>query len=297
MTDSELHEFRRHKWRLDGRPLRTIEGAREFLESVGFCLMYPISPEDPARRGGTEIVLPTFIGAWAGGEEILPTRQKAFSDPRAREATDLAVRLLRERSAYEASVFGEDNFLVASSVFPYFYALAGDRNPRQEPGSDRSLSPLAQDVLGAIQRAGSVTKRRLAETLGGDLSEAAIDRALAELAAGLRITRVDYNPREGSAWDVLYRWSPAAVNEGMHLSVAVALSAFLSKYLDCVIAADEKEIFDFFSPLIARSKVKEALNALLAARELEFVRVGKRTLVQIAPARSTERPRNSRRRA
>ncbi len=297
MTDPELHELRRHKWHLDGRPVRTVEEAREFVESVGLCLMYPASAQDPNMRGGTEIVLPTFIGAWAGGDENLPARHKAFADPRAHEATELAIRLLRERSAYEASVFGEDNLLVAASVFPYFYALAGDRNPRQEPRSDRSLSPLAQDVLGAIQRKGPVTKRRLAETLGGDLSEAAIDRALSELAARLRITRVDYNPREGSFWDVLYRWAPEAVNEGMHLSVAVALSALLSKYLDCVIAADEKEIVGFFSPLAARSKVKEAINALLAARELEFVHVGKRTLVQVTPARSAERPRNSRRHA
>jgi len=293
MTDSELHELRRHKWRLDGRPVRAVEEAREFMESVGFCLMFPVAVQGAAAG----IVLPTLIGAWNGGEENLPTRQKAFADPRAHEATELAVRLLRERSAYEASVFGEDNLLVAASVFPYFYALAGDRNPRQDPRSDRSLSPLGQDVFGAIQRAGPVTKRRLAETLGGALSEAAMDRALSELAARLRITRVDYNPRDGSLWDVLYRWSPEAVNEGMHLSVAVALSALLSKYLDCVIAAAEKEIADFFSPLVARTKVKEALNALLAARELEFVHVGKRMLVQVAPERTTERPRNSRRRA
>jgi len=297
MTDPELHDLRRHKWRLDGCPARAIEDARAFLESVGFCLMYPVSLQDSGLRGGVEIVLPTFFGAWVGGDDNLPTRQKAFADPRAQQATDLAVRLLRERSAYEASVFGGDNLLVAASVFPYFYALAGDRNPRQEPGSDRSLSPLAQDVLGAIQRAGPLTKRRLAETLGGDLSEAAIDRALSELAARLRIARVDYNKRDGSSWDVLYRWATEAVNEGMHLAVAVALSALLTKYLDCVIAADEREIGDFFSPLIARSKVKEALNALLAARELEFVHVGKRTLVQVVPSRSTERPRNSRRRA
>lgn len=297
MTDPELHELRRHKWRLDGRPLRTVEEGRAFLESVGCCLMYPVSPLEGGGRSGAEIVAPSFIGAWVGGDENLPTRQRAFADPRTHAATELAIRLLRERSAYEASVFGGDNLLVAASVFPYFYALAGDRNPRQDPASDRSLSPLAQDVLGVIQRSGPLTKRRLAELLGGDLSEAAMDRALADLAARLRITRVDYNPRDGSSWDVLYRWSPQAVNEGMHLSVAVALSALLSKYLDCVIAADEKEIGDFFSPLIARSKVKEALNALLAARELEFVHVGKRTLVQVAPARSTEKPRSSRRRA
>ena len=296
MTESELRELRRHKWRLDGCPVRTVEDAREFMESVGFCLLYPISAQDPGARAGAEIVLPSFIGAWAGADENLPTRQRAFADPRAQQATELAVRLLRERSAYEASVFGEDSLLVAASVFPYFYALAGDRNPRQQPRSDHSLSPLAQDVFGAIQRVGPVTKRRLAETLGGDLSEAAMDRALSELAARLRITRVDYNPREGSSWDMLYRWSPNAVNEGLHLSVAVALSALLSKYLDCVIAADEKEMADFFSPLIAHSKIKEALNTLLAARELAFLHVGRRTLVQVAPPPSTER-RSSQRRA
>ena len=297
MTDQELHELRRHKWRLDGRSMRTIEEAREFLESVGFALMYPIFPEDPDMRGRPEVVLPTFLSAWVGGDENLPSRQRAFADPRAQQATELAIRLLRERSAYESSVFGEDNFLVAASVFPYFYALAGERNPRQDPRLDRSLSPLAQDVLIIIQQSGPLAKRRLAEKLGGDLSEAAMDRGLAELKTRLHITRVDYNPSDGSSWDVLYRWAPEAVNEGMHLSVPAALSALLSKYLDCMIAADEKEIGDFFSPLIARSKVKEALNALLASRELEFVHSGKRTLVQLAPVRSTERPRSSRRHA
>jgi len=295
MTDSELRDLRRHKWHLDGRPVRTVEDAREFMESVGFCLMYPISAQEPGMRAGAEIVSPTFIGAWAGGDDNLPTQKTAFADARARLAMDLAIRLLRERCAYEASVFGEDNLLVAATVFPYFYALAGDRNPRQEPRAGHLLSPLAQDVLGAIQRRGPLAKRRLAELLGGDLSEAAMDRALAELGTRLRIVRVDYNPHDGSSWDVLYRWSPEAVNQGMHLSVAVALSALLSKYLDCVIAADEKQIADFFSPLAARSKIKDTMNALLAARELEFVHVGNRTLVQLAQARAAERPRSSRR--
>jgi len=291
MTDSELHQLRRHKWHLDGRPVRTVEDAREFLESVGFCLMYPVFPEGADMRGRADVLLPTFAGAWVGGDENLPRRQRAFDDSRAQQAMELAIRLLRERSAYEASFFGEDNLLVAASVFPYFYALAGERNPRQDPHSDRSLSPLGQDMLIAIQRSGPLSKRRLAETLGGDLSETAIDRALADLKMRLHITRVDYSPGEGSSWDALYRWAPGEVNQGMHLATAAAISALLSKYLDCVIAADEKEIGYFFSPLVGRARVKEALNALLAARELEFVHVGNRTLVQLAPARVAEPPR------
>lgn len=297
MTEHELNELRRQKWHLDGRPVRTIEKAREFLESVGFCLMYPLSANGAESRRAGDVVLPTFIGAWAGDDTKLPTRRKAFADARARDASEVALRLLRERSVYETSVFGEDNLLISASVFAYFYALAGERNPRQNPHLDRSLSPLAQDAFRAIQSSGPIPKRRLAGALGGELSEAAIDRALAELASRLLITRVDYNARDGSSWDVLYRWSPKAVNEGTHLSIPVALSALLSKYLDCVIAADEKEIASFFSPLVSRSKVKEAMNALLAARELEFVHVGNRTLVRVAQSAPAARSRNSRRRA
>src|SRR5580704_3461051 len=125
MTDLELQQLRREKWRLDGKAIRTIENARLFLEEVGFCLMYPQRPP---------LLVPTFIGAFVGSEERLPGRQHAFKDPRAAEATELMVRLLRERSAFEANLFDENNgFLVAASAFPYFYALMGERNPRQAP--------------------------------------------------------------------------------------------------------------------------------------------------------------------
>jgi hypothetical protein len=276
MTDPDLLELRRQKWRLDGRAVRTLEAARAFLESVGFCLMYPLRPS---------ILLPTFIGAWTGSEENLPTWQHAFADARAREATEVMVRLLRERDAYEANLFGENNaFLVAGSVFPYFYALVGERNPKQPPqsGPRSEYSNLACDTFAAIQRGGPISKQKLQETLGGSVSLGALDHALGELWSKLRITRVDYNAAEGSFWDVLYRWAPDPVREGISLSVAEALSALVSRYLDCVIAADLQELESFLSHFVPRSKVKNAVNALLAARELEFVHVGKRSLIQIA---------------
>ena len=41
MTDLES-KLRREKWHLDGRAVRTLDDARAFLESVGFCMMYPM---------------------------------------------------------------------------------------------------------------------------------------------------------------------------------------------------------------------------------------------------------------
>ena len=85
---------------------------------------------------------------------------------------------------------------------------------------------------------------------------------------------------------MLYRWAPDPVKEGIGLSVPEALSALVSKYLDCVVAIDQAELETFFGNFIARSKVKDAVNALLAARELSFVHVGGRSMLQIAPAKA-----------
>src|SRR5262249_8789187 len=177
--------------------------------SVGFCQMYPMR---------TMPMVPTFIGAWVGTNDKLPTWQLAFADPRAQAATELMVRLLRDKSAYEANLFEEkNNFLISASVFPYFYALVGDRNPKQPPkgGSRSEYSQLACDAFEVIRREGPLSKPGLREKLSGDLSLAALDRALVELWSKLRITRVDYNPSQGASWDVLYRWAPEAVREGI----------------------------------------------------------------------------------
>jgi 23S rRNA pseudouridine2605 synthase len=279
MTETELNQLRQEKWRLHGRPVRTLDEAREFIDSVGFCLMYPLK---------APVLVPTFIGAWVGSEDRLPTWQQAFADTRARDAVELMVRLLRDRSAYEANLFDENNaFLLAASIFPYFYALLGERNPKQppKPGPRSEYSQLACDAYEIVRRDGPISKQKLQEKLGGSITLAALDRALNELWSKLRITRVDYKPDEGASWDVLYRWAPEAVREGIGLSVPESLSALISKYLDCVVAADQPEVESFFGNFVPRSRVREAINALLAARELNFLHVGNRSLIQVAPAR------------
>ena len=284
MTDLELQQLRHAKWRMDGKPIRTIEQARAFVEDVGFCFMYPQRPP---------LLVPTFIGAFVGADDRLPEWQHAFKDPRAAEATELMVRLLRERTAFEANLFEENNgFLIAASVFPYFYALRGERNPKQAPnaGTRSPYSQLACDAYALIQQDGALSKQRLLEKLAGGLSTAALDKALAELWSKLRITRVDYKASEGSVWDLLYRWAPDPVKEGVGLSVPEALSALVSKYLDCAIAVEQAEVEAFFGNFIARSKVKDAVNALLAARELSFVHVGGKSMLQITPAKVVQTP-------
>jgi len=285
MTDMELLQARMQKWHLDGQPVRTLDDARAFLDSVGFCLMYPTRPV---------ILAPTFIGAWVGADDKLPARQHAYADPRAKEATELMVRALRDKAAYEAPLIDESNaFLLAASAFPYFYSLVGERNPKQPPASGpRSpYSPLACDAFEIIRRSGPISKTKLGDMLGGSVSNAGLDRALSELWGKLRITRVNYSAAEGSVWDELSRWAPDVVREGVGISVPEALSALVSKYLECVIAVEEVEVENFLSNFVARTRVKEAMHALLSARELSFVHVGSKSLVQVTPPKQVYVPK------
>lgn len=288
VTEQELRQQRAVKWRMAANAVRTLEDARSFLEEVGFCVMYPVRSLP---------LVPTFMGAYAGSSEGLPEAKHAFSDPRTQPATDLMVRLLRERSALEVNLPGDISLLISAPLFPFFYALVGDRNAKAPPkikAQGAKVSPLAIKVFEVLQKSGPLSKGRLRELVGHEPAHAALDRALNELWSVLKITRVDYRKEEGAFWDVLYRWAPEAVNQSVGVSAAGGLTALLSKYLQAVIAADQGEIERFFSTLAPRQKIREAIHALQAARELDFLPVGTRTLIRMAPMAEdpkTMRPR------
>jgi len=276
MTELELDHLRREKWRLEGEPVRTLEEARAFVDSVGFCLLYPARPMP---------VLPTFLGAYMGSDKNLPGRTHSFAGLRSPEAEALLTRLVSSKSICEAHAYG-DTLLLSPPLFPYFYALASDRKPRQPIQSrDRAKgSPLSEHLFGALETSGPLNRSQLQERLGGALSESALERALEELWAALKITRVGHDPETGDTWDLYYRWAPELVNEGVRTSDAEALSALVSQYLDCVIAATQDEVESFLSPITSRARVAEVLRALLAAREFVYTPSETRTLITVAHA-------------
>ena len=287
MTELELQHLRREKWRLDGEPVRTVEEAREFVGEVGLCLLYPMRPMT---------LLPTLMGATLGSDLKLPTRQNVFNDPRARRTDELLQSLVRNKFVFEAQLRGE-SLLLAPSVFAYYYALASDRKPKQ-PVRSRvrgQASPLIEHVFLKLDKDGPLSRSQLQEQLGGALSEAGLDRALQELSTALKIARIDHDSTIGDRWDVYYRWAADAVTEGVRISDAEALSALISKYLDCTVAATQEEVESFFSAFTSRARVAEVIKALLAAREFSYTPSESRTLITVVhkDARS-ESPRTTR---
>jgi hypothetical protein len=287
MTEQELEQQRAANWRIDGNAVHTVEEARKFVEAVGFCLMYP---ERTLPR------VPSFMAAYAGSAAGLPLAKNAYADPRAQQATELMVRLLRERSAFEMILSGEATLLVSAAAFPFFYGLVGDRTPKLPPktkAQGAKVSELSARVFEALQKHGPLSKPQLQEHVGRETSQAALDRALAELWSILKITRVDYSPSAGASWDVLYRWAPEPVKEGINISEPEAISALVSKYLETAIAVEQDDIEQFFSHMTSRSKVREAVGALLQARELNLVTIGAKGLIRLTPAPDQQRRRNA----
>jgi 23S rRNA pseudouridine2605 synthase len=272
MTAEELAQQRAALWL---RPVHTLEDAREFLAAVGFCLIYPVKPP---------LVIPTFIGAVLGTGENLPTATKAAVDPRTRDANELIARLLQEKSAFEVSYANHGSLLVAAAEFPYAFALLADRNLRQPPSAGiRGEKSLLRHTFEHLQ-AGPLTEQELLSRLGKSISEAALARALHELWSHLRVVRVDLRADGSPVWQVLYDWAPEAVKRGIQVSTAEALSALISRYLTTVIAAEQRDIEEFFGNLTARSKVAEVVRALLQAREFETVQIEGKRLVALTGA-------------
>ncbi|HLJ91440.1 MAG TPA: hypothetical protein VKZ53_31870 [Candidatus Angelobacter sp.] len=288
MIEQELQQQRSILWRTDGNAVRTLDDARTFLAGVGFCLMYP----DRAIS-----VMPTFLGACAGTSENLPDAKHAFADARTGPANELVVRLMRERQLYQLNLTGDITLLASARLFPFFYTLLGDRNPKATPatnGQGVRISPLAIKAYEIIAGHGSLSIPRLQELIGRELTTAALERALHELWAILKIGPVDFHEKDGATWDLLYHWSPEAVKEGVRASLPEAISALLGQYLETVIAVDQDEMEQFFSKLSPLSKIREAIHALLATRELSYLPMGSKTLIQLTPAVNQELPRNTR---
>jgi 23S rRNA pseudouridine2605 synthase len=271
MTPDELQQLRREKWRLNGNPVRALDEARDFIDSVGFCLMYPLQPP---------VLLPTFAGAWNGDDKDLHRARQAFADPGTHEAGELINQLLQNHLVFESNLFAESTLLLSPRVLPYFYALMGPRTPGKEQAGGDPLSHSGRLAWNIFQHEGPLSRDQLQRRLGSDLSLSGVDRALGELWMRLHIVPIDQS--KGGLWEALQRWEPDAVREGSRMAAASALSALISQYLECVVAAEQSELDDLFSHLVPRSKVKESVNAMLAARQFGFVNVEHHALLQVA---------------
>ncbi len=252
--------------RHNGLGTLTFEDARTWIEETGLCLFLP-------RRQFSSSVAPSFVEAIAGQRDATPEpRQIALAEELLvrLELADVAVRLNLQGQPGE-----QPDFVVATWVLPYVYALRGDRDWRRNPQltGSRAVSQLAVQAYKLLE-AGDQTIAQLKHGLGREVTESAVVRAITELWQQLRIVPVIEAPGKAAKWQLLRHRFQKAIAEGASTSQVTAISVLASIYLQAVIAASMEEVELFLSPLTARSKVREVLRGLVATRQVHTIAMG-----------------------
>jgi 23S rRNA pseudouridine2605 synthase len=266
LTAEQLEASRAERMRLNGHGTLTLEDARVWIEETGLCLFLP-------KRQFSSSIAPSFVEAVAGHRNAAP-------DPKhIALAEELLVRLEIDGVAVRLNLLGQPgehpDFVVAAWVLPYVYALRGDRDWRRSPQltGSRQVSQLAVQAYKLLE-AGDTTIPVLKHTLGREVTEGAVLRAITELWQQLRIIPVVSAPGETAKWQLLRTRFQKAIAEGASTSQVTAISVLASIYLQAVIAASMEEVEMFLAPLTARSKVREVLRGLVATRQVHTISLG-----------------------
>lgn len=266
MTLEQLEASRVERMRLNGSGALTFEDARTWLEETGLCLFMP-------RRQYPASLAPSFVEAVAGHPTPNPDPKQIA------HAEELLVRMERDDIAVRLNLLGQPgehpDFVVATWVLPYVYALRGDRDWRRSPQltGSRQVSQLAIQAYKLLE-AGEASIPQLKHALGREVTEGAVTRAITELWQQLRIIPMIAAPGQTAKWQLLRVRFQKAIAEGASTSQVTAISVLASIYLQAVIAASMEDVELFLAPLTARSKVREVIRGLVATRQVHSMSLG-----------------------
>ena len=285
MNQQQLQIARAALWRQNAAPLETYDDAAPWFEEIGFCLFLPRHAQFPSPA-------PSFVEACMGGPSATPppaTIQKAM---------ELATRLIDAGRAIPLNLLGtfseQPDFLVAPEVLPWVAAIRGDRQWKTAPGG--RTAPIVLRTWEALEKNGTQTALQLREAVGREVTEAVVLRALIELWTTLRALPL-YTAGEPTRWQLTKERYAAQLTTGSNTAQPTAVSALASLYLRSAVAATAEEAEVFLSPLTARSRIRDVLHGMMAARQFATMSVGSQTLLfvegslpEVAPVAEEEIP-------
>jgi 23S rRNA pseudouridine2605 synthase len=284
-TAAQLAETRLKQWHQQGEALLTIENLRGWINAAGLVLFVPrqqiVSPA------------PSLVEAVLGAPNPAPTIEQTA------EARSLLARLVAEGLAVPLNLLGPGmgtvhagapgdtpDFVASTAVFSYVFTLRGDKAWKQPPATSGAVkvSNLALAIYEALTRRGALTAYDLTTEVGKEVTEAAALRALGELWTHLRVVPLAQPVGAATQWELTSARFTKQIKAGANAGQPSALSALISLYLGQAVVAAEDEIESFLSPLASRSRIRDVIHALLAARELETIAVEGRTMLHVAGA-------------
>ncbi|HEU5341136.1 hypothetical protein [Edaphobacter sp.] len=278
-TTDQLAAARRAHWHQDGNPILTINMLRDWVHASGLILYAPRATQLPAPA-------PSLVEATLGAANGAP------SPAESEEARSLLTRLVADGAAVPLYLLGSPtgagsetpDFIVSTTALPYIFTLRGDKAWKQPPATSGAgkVSPLALATYNLLVEKVTLTAYDLVTLLGKEVTEAAVLRALTELWQHLRVVPVPQPDGAPAQWELMTTRFTKQIKAGANAGQPTALSALISLYLGQALVATEEEIEVFLSPLAARSRTRDVMHALVAARQLETMAIEGRTVLHVA---------------
>jgi hypothetical protein len=288
LTAEQLQAARREHWRQTQNPILTAEDAKQWLRLHPLSLFLPRQAQLPAPA-------PSFVEAVAGESNATPPFAAVET------ATEILSGLTASGSVIPLNLLGgageQPDFLAQPDVLPFIASLRGDRDWKSSPAgpSGRGVSPLILELWTLLEKDGAMTAGQAREKLGRELTESAVLRALDELWKRMRIVSVPQRAGQPALWEPLKLRHSQALATGSGTSQVTAISLLISTYLQSVYAASGEEVEIFLSPLVSRSRIREALRGLSATRQVQSLSMDAQTyyfleggLPEFAPVAETE---------
>ena len=284
-TAAQLADTRLKQWHQQGEALLTIENLRGWINATGLVMF--------ANRPQIASPAPSLVEAVLGASNPNPTIEQTA------EARSLLARLVAEGLAVPLNLMGPGvgtvhagapgdtpDFVASTAVFSYVFTLRGDKAWKQPPATTGALkvSNLALAIHEALTRRGALTAYDLTTEVGKEVTEAAVLRALGELWTHLRVLPLAQPDGAATLWELSSARFTKQIKAGANAGQPSALSALISLYLGQAVVASEDEVESFLSPLASRSRIRDVIHALLAARELETIAVEGRTMLHVTGA-------------
>jgi 23S rRNA pseudouridine2605 synthase len=199
------------------------------------------------------------------------------------QAQELLTRLVASGDVVALNLLGtvseQPDFVAHSEALPFILSLRADADWKHAPqkSSGHKVSPLVLELWKALDQEGTLTASVARETLGRELTEAAVLRALCELWQALRISPAFAAEGQPTGWELMRVRHREALATGSATSQVTAISLLVSMYLQSVYAASSEEIEIFLSPLASRSRVREAVRGLSATRQIHSLSMDAQT--------------------
>jgi hypothetical protein len=240
-----LHRREFNYRRTPERRVHTVEEARAFVKEVGFCHFWPIK--------GVET--PNLFHAIAGRVRPVPMEH---GDPDLSKCWGWKDSSLDKKWWYYGKLLRRRATLVSLDLLPAFYACSencGSLDDYLQEYTDGLTTAEAKAIYEALLEHGPLNTIRLRREarMSAESAKSRFDRALVELQIGLEVLPVGV--AEAGAWryafiyDILQRHFPELPEQARRIKRSEARRILVARYLENVVAIDQKMIGKVFHVL------------------------------------------------